>query len=174
MEHKHLSKEDLISYYYTLSASHPWKQAHKTAQEYADFVSSQNKTVQFGGHTWKSWKERRFIRQQLANKAVNTVNAVNNTAKNQAAQLTGDKTDTVTPPASGAEKQDVYASHYEKSAARPTVVNINIGELAHFDRTSVASSAQERDLMAAMEEKIAESIYRISMTAFNNASSYMS
>lgn len=66
-----------------------------------------------------------------------------------------------------------YASHYDKSAARPTVVNININELAHFDRTSVASSAQERDLMAAMEEKIAESIYRLSMTALNNVSGYM-
>ena len=63
------------------------------------------------------------------------------------------------PPSANAGTQDAYASHYDKSAAHPTVVNININELAHFDRTSVANSAQERELMAAMEEKIAESIY---------------
>lgn len=85
----------------------------------------------------------------------------------------GGATNTPSPAIPDAGNQDVYASHYDKSTARPTVVNINIAELAHFDRTSVASSAQERDLMAAMEEKIAESIYRLSMTALNNVSGYM-
>ena len=45
--------------------------------------------------------------------------------------------------------------------------------MAHFDRTAIASSSQERDLMAAMEEKITEAVYRLSMAAFNNVSGYM-
>lgn len=48
--------------------------------------------------------------------------------------------------------QDIYASHYDKSAARPTqIVNhINI----NFDRTAIAANADERDLIAAMEQKL--------------------
>lgn len=88
----------------------------------------------------------------------------------------GDGTNSLTPniPApTSSPNQDVYASHYNKGVARPTMVNINIGELAHFDRTSVASSAQEREMMAAMEEKIAESIYSLSMTALNNLNKWL-
>lgn len=185
IEHQHLNRETLIDYYHTLPASHPWKKAHKTANEYADFVGSQNSTVQFGGHTWQSGRERVYIRKQLAKRAKNKVVAAGQEMQNKANQLSGNKTpanNTPTPttvptgtppPTSSTGAQDAYASHYDKSAARPTVVNININELAHFDRTSVASSAQERDLMAAMEEKIAESIYRLSMTALNNVSGYM-
>lgn len=185
IEHQHLTKETLVDYYHTLPESHPWKKAHKTADEYANFVGSQNATVQFGGHTWQSARERVYIRRQLAKRAKNKVVAAGQEMQDKATQLTGNnpsgintpppKTNpTGTPlPAPAGGTQDAYASHYDKSSARPTVVNININELAHFDRTSVASSSQERDLMAAMEEKIAESIYRLSMTAFNNVSHYM-
>lgn len=184
IEHQTLTKNTLVDYYNTLPASHPWKQAHKTAEEYANFVSSPNSTILLGNHTFQSGRERVYIRRQLANRAKNNIITAAKKTQEQAEKLknktsseadgTSDKSNpTGTPsPISNTGTQDAYASHYDKTTARPTVVNINIGELAHFDRTSVASSAQERDLLAAMEEKIAESIYRLSMTAFSNLSGY--
>lgn len=52
-----------------------------------------------------------------------------------------------------------------------TQININIDKLAHFDRTTVAASAEERDLIAAMENKITEAVYRIFAEASNQAQS---
>ena len=67
--------------------------------------------------------------------------------------------------------QNEYASKYKGASSRPTQININIDKLAHFDRTTVASSAEERDLIEAMEAKIAEAVYRIFAEASNQAQS---
>lgn len=67
--------------------------------------------------------------------------------------------------------QNEYASKYKSASARPTQINIHINELAHFDRTTVASSAEERDLVESMESKITEAVYRIFAEASNHAQS---
>ncbi|MBD5306624.1 MAG: phage tail tape measure protein [Bacteroides sp.] len=69
--------------------------------------------------------------------------------------------------------QQAYASHYDRSAARPTQVVFNINNLANFDRTTVASSAEERDLMAAMEDRIAGAVYQMFAEASNQAQRVM-
>jgi len=70
-------------------------------------------------------------------------------------------------------KQDAYESKYTASAARPTQIVLNIDKMANFDRTTIAANAEERDMMLALEQKMAETVYRILAEAMNNASSVM-
>lgn len=65
--------------------------------------------------------------------------------------------------------QDSYASKYTSASARPTQIVFNIDKLANFDRTTVAASSEEKDLIASMETKIAEAVYRIFAEAANSA-----
>lgn len=175
------------NYYKQYIASNPnseWVKAGINEQQYVDFIMGRSgDTIQTSKRTVNRSAERQQMYRNFATTSADKIIAQVNQTKNQTQSLTGvTSTPTgnkgaITPSSTttnnGAGSQDAYASHYDKSAARPTVVNINIGELAHFDRTSVAGSAQERDLMAAMEEKITEAIYRLSMTAFNNVGGYM-
>lgn len=69
------------------------------------------------------------------------------------------------------QNQLAYASHYDSGAARAAVVNINIGEFAHFDRTTVASSAEEKDMLAALQTNVTQSMYRLFAEAANRAQS---
>ena len=71
----------------------------------------------------------------------------------------------------GGIDQSKYKSNYDRSAARPTQVNINIDKLANFDRTSIAKNADERVIAEAIEAKIAEAVAMISAQALNSASS---
>ena len=71
-------------------------------------------------------------------------------------------------------KQNDYDSKYDRSAAKPTQIIFNIDKLANFDRTTVAASAEERDLMNAMESKIAEMVYRIVAEAMNTSNNMRS
>lgn len=68
-------------------------------------------------------------------------------------------------------KQDAYESKYTASAARPTQIVLNIDKMANFDRTTIAANADERDMMLGLEQKIAETVYRILAEAMNNAGS---
>ena len=71
-------------------------------------------------------------------------------------------------------KQDDYGSNYDRSAAKPTQIIFNIDKLANFDRTTVAASSEERDLMNAIESKMAEVVYRIVAEAMNTANNMRS
>ena len=151
-----------------------WLKAGIQKKDYVDFIMGRSgDTIDLGNRVVTRAGEQAQMWSNIAGKTADTIISQNKSLTENA-QQTGTTTIT-TPPPSGSSTPDqlAYATPYEKSAARPTVVNININELAHFDRTSVASSAQERDLMAAMEDKIAESIYRLSMTALNNVGSHM-
>lgn len=170
--------EDTYRDYFKTHVSKSAEWAGINEQTYVDFMMGRSgETIQ----TKKRIVNRNAEKQQMywnfagasADKVMGDIQASQKKAK----ALGGGKNipGTQNPPPSAPTNpgtQDAYASHYDKSAARPTVVNINIGELAHFDRTAIASSSQERDIMAAMEEKIAESIYRLSMAAFNNTGGY--
>lgn len=70
--------------------------------------------------------------------------------------------------------QKDYASSYNRNAARPTQVVINIDKLANFDRTAIAKDADERSIAAAIETKIAEAVMMLSSTALNSASTLIS
>lgn len=65
--------------------------------------------------------------------------------------------------------QKDYSSNYTRSAAKPTQIVFNIDKLANFDRTTIAANAEERELIAAMESRIAETVYRIFAEAANSA-----
>ena len=67
-----------------------------------------------------------------------------------------------TPPS---DMNEGFDNHYTANAPTPKVLNINIGNLANFSDTKVAGSADERELLAAMEEKIANA----ARMAFNMA-----
>ena len=82
-------------------------------------------------------------------------------------------TPTSTPTPAPAKDQQAYASHYDRTAARPTQVVFNINNLANFDRTTVASSAEERDLIATMEDRIAGAVYQMFAEASNQAQRVM-
>ena len=71
-------------------------------------------------------------------------------------------------------KQNDYDSKYDRSAAKPTQIIFNIDKLANFDRTTVAASSEERDLMNAIESKMAEVVYRIVAEAMNTANNIRS
>lgn len=155
-----------------------WIKAGVSEKQYVDFIMGRSgDTIDLGNRVVSRSQEQNRMWNNMARKTAdniisqnkkNTVETPNPNVPTRPASVNPQ-----TPSTPSAGTQDAYASHYDKSAARPTVVNININELAHFDRTSVASSAQEREMMAAMEEKIAESIYRLSMTALNNVGGYM-
>lgn len=164
-------------------ASNPnseWVKAGITEKQYVDFVMGRSgDTIKVGNRVVTRSGERQQMWSNIAGKTADTIISQNKSLtkskKPSGTTTTPTKTPTPTlptppipPTTSSPGTQDAYASHYDKTAARPTVVNININELAHFDRTSVASSAQEKDLMAAMEDKMTEALYRLSMTALNN------
>lgn len=67
--------------------------------------------------------------------------------------------------------QKDYASTYGRNAPRPTQVIINIENLARFDRTAIAKGAEENEIRAAIEAKIAEAVMMLSSTTLNEASS---
>lgn len=70
--------------------------------------------------------------------------------------------------------QKDYANTYDRSAARPTQVIINIDKLANFDRTAIAKNADERAISEAIENKIAEAVAMLSAQALNTASNVIS
>ena len=65
--------------------------------------------------------------------------------------------------------QDPYAMAYNGDMAKPTQVVFNFDSFARFDRTSVAANADEQDLMATIEEKIANVVYQVVAQSVNNA-----
>lgn len=71
---------------------------------------------------------------------------------------------------SGGVDQKGYKSSYDRSAARPTQVIINIDNLARFDRTAIAGNSDERAIAEAIETKNAEAVAMISAQALNSAS----
>lgn len=177
-----LQKNDVIKYFndnIKNNLNSPWIKAGYTAESYWKALKG-DRVIDLGTGKITSRKEKGYIVNKIVNSAVKaempkTPNipskpgAVTSQGNGSTAQNTGSNT----PSTSGAGSQNDYASHYSPGAARPTQVNININELAHFDRTSVTSSADEKDLMAAMETRIANAVYQIFAEASNQAHQIM-
>ena len=65
--------------------------------------------------------------------------------------------------------QKDYKNSYDRSAAKPTQVIINIDKLANFDRTAIAGNSDERAIAEAIETKIAEAVMMMASQTLNSA-----
>ena len=173
-----VTPEDAASFYHNnVPNNSALKKYGATVEEYQKYVTNPNGKLTINGKTYSAVNDAKYIRKTLANQAVDKIlggvpefngngpllpGVQNNGNDNVNAQTNKATTPNIT-------SQNEYASKYERSSARPTQINIHINELAHFDRTTVASSAEERDLVDSMESKIAEAVYRIFAEASNHA-----
>lgn len=173
-----VTPEDAASFYHNnVSDNSVLKKYGTTVEEYQKYITNPNGKITISGKTYSAVNDAKYIRKTLANQAVDKIldgvpefngngpllpGVQNNGNDNVNAQTNKATTPNIT-------SQNEYASKYERSSARPTQINIHINELAHFDRTTVASSAEERDLVESMESKIAEAVYRIFAEASNHA-----
>lgn len=144
-----------------------WVKAGISEKQYVDFIMGRSgETLNLGNRIVSRSEEKKQMWRNMAGKTADKIleqNQNNNTPQGVS---------TPTTPTS-VNNQTAYASPYERSAAKPTQVIININELAHFDRTAIASNADERDLMAAMEERIAGAVYQIFAEASNQSQRIM-
>lgn len=144
-------------------------------QQYIDYIQSSS------GNKGRAAKERVLIRKTLSdNAAINAKRQYDKTVKS-INNLTGNNKDKGSTSGSNAgtdknkgNNQKEYANTYDRSAARPTQVIINIDNLARFDRTAIAGNSDERAIAEAIETKIAEAVAMISSQALNSASSLIS
>lgn len=72
---------------------------------------------------------------------------------------------------SGSGSQKDYANTYSRNTPRPTQVIINIDKLANFDRTMIAKDADERAMIQAIENKMAEVIMQFNSILSNEVNS---
>lgn len=175
-----VTPEDAASFYHNnVSDNSVLKKYGTTVEEYQKYVANPNGKLTINGKTYSSVNDAKYIRKTLANQAVDKILGGVPEFNGKGPLLPGvqnngnDNVNTQTNKATtpGITSQNEYASKYERSSARPTQINIHINELAHFDRTTVASSAEERDLVESMESKISEAVYRIFAEASNQAQS---
>lgn len=176
VEHSHITKEQAAKYYHDyLPKNSVWKQSGKSLEEFQEFVTNPTGEVVINGKKYSAASQRVAMRRRLTNNAVNSMMETVNKYKPKEAPATSTttlKSTAAVLPQSNTNQQ-AYASHYDRSAARPTQVVFNINNLASFDRTTVASSAEERDLMAAMEDRIAGAVYQMFAEASNQAQRVM-
>lgn len=182
-----LKKEDYEAYYNQLVREHPRGQAARVGLNawVADAMNGKNKL------TWER-RVRNFVSDNAAvrqkrendkkmpkpsstvkntpgantNNANGTNNGNNGNGNNGANGNNGNGGKTTL---SDARDQKQYASHYDRGSARPTHISINIDHLAHFTDTKVVSTAEERDIISAIEDKISSTLYTIIAEAANRA-----
>ena len=147
----------------------------KDRQTYINYVTNTN-------NKGRGAKEREYIRDYAATSAadnakrthdkinLNTNNITNNNKNNPGGSATGSYGGNPKDDKKKHNQKD-YANTYDRSAARPTQVIINIDSLAKFDRTAIAKNADEQSIVDAIENKIAEAVALLSTQALNSASS---
>lgn len=152
-----------------------WIKAGINEKQYVDFIMGRSgETINLGNRIVSRSAERQQMYHNISRKTANTIIEQNKHLIDKAQQLWNNNSGTqYTPTPTSTEDQQAYASHYDRAAARPTQVVFNINNLASFDRTTVASSAEERDLMTAMEDRIAGAVYQMFAEASNQAQRVM-
>lgn len=145
-----------------------------TKEEYVDYV----KTGGTGGKDTLAARERSEIRAKAAiNAGINAKKQADAAKKDAEEQkknvdsITGSTSGTNTGTDKDKDKQKDYKNTYDRSAARPTQVIINIDNLARFDRTAVVKDADDKALIESIETKIAEAVAMLSSQALNSAGS---
>ena len=152
-----------------------WIKAGVTEEQYVDFMMGRSgKTLNLGNRIVSRSEEQNMMYSNISRKTAKTIIDQNKDLISKSKQLGNNNPNPQDPPApkstpAAAQDQKAYASHYDRAAARPTQVVFNINNLANFDRTTVASSAEERDLMATMEDKIVGAVYQMFAEASNQA-----
>ena len=170
-----ISYKDALEYYDSFigpQAKSEWKDASIGREQYARWVISpdRNATIKTATRTVTAGEERNLIKYNVkkASIAANPANApTSGSGKNGG----GGKTTSTTP---SSPSQDGYKPKYEAQASMPHVTNINIQNMANFDRTAIASSAEERDIMAQLEDRIAQGVYQIFAMASQQANAHLS
>ena len=156
-----------------------WVKAGITEKQYVDFMMGRSgNTINLGNRVVTRSGEQQQMYSNISRKTANTIIEQNKHLTEKAKQFGNNNsgtqnTPTSTPTPAPAKDQQAYASHYDRTAARPTQVVFNINNLANFDRTTVASSAEERDLIATMEDRIAGAVYQMFAEASNQAQRVM-
>lgn len=150
-------------------------------EEYIKGVSNNKAGDGFG-------KERELIRDTIAKSQGyagkrnwdKTHNAdgtlkTDNTTLNGSGTNSGTNTPSRTPPGKDTKnKQKDYQSKYDRSSARPTQVIINIDKLCNFDRTAIASNADEQAVIKAVEDNVMQAINMLTSQALTEAGSLIS
>lgn len=150
-------------------------------EEYIKGVSNNKAGDGFG-------KERELIRDTIAKSQGyagkrnwdKTHNAdgtlkTDNTTLNGSGTNSGTNTPSWTPPGKDTKnKQKDYQSKYDRSSARPTQVIINIDKLCNFDRTAIASNADEQAVIKAVEDNVMQAINMLTSQALTEAGSLIS
>ena len=177
-KHMYVTADDAGSYFDTYiakgDAKATWKGMNK--QEYVKYITNTNNKDDAA-------QERAIIRGKIARNAA--ISAKRNTDKlletlGQSNDKTTDKgTTNGTNGSSGGgddkkKNQKDYASSYDRSAARPTQVVIQIENLANFDRTAISKDSNERAITEAIENKIADAVSMLSAQILSTASNTIS
>lgn len=177
-KHMYVTADDAGSYFDTYiakgDAKATWKGMNK--QEYVKYITNTNNKDDAA-------QERAIIRGKIARNAA--ISAKRNTDKlletlGQGNDKTTDKgTTNGTNGSSGSgddkkKNQKDYASSYDRSAARPTQVVIQIENLANFDRTAISKDSNERAITEAIENKIADAVSMLSAQILSTASNTIS
>lgn len=176
IQHLPVTPEDAAAYWNdNIPDNAALKAGGRQVDTFKKFIADQNGNLTVNGKTIPASGYRVLIRNTWANQAIDNmfkgVPFFNGSGPLLPGVQNNDSNNTNNTPTQNTTNQNEYASKYESSAARPTQINIHINELAHFDRTTVASSAEERDLVESMESRIAEAVYRIFAEASNHAQS---
>lgn len=154
-----------------------WVKAGINEKQYVDFIMGRSgETINLGNRIVSRSAEQQQMYHNISRKTANTIIEQNKHLIDKAQQLGNNNSGTQytpTPTPTSTKDQKAYAYHYDRAAARPTQVVFNINNLASFDRTTVASSAEERDLMAAMEDRIAGAVHQMFAEASNQAQRVM-
>ena len=182
LEHAPVTATDAGLYFdrYIAKGDKNAKWGSMNRQEYIDYVQSKS------GNKGEAAKERVRIRKSMSHSAADNAKRqfdktikgavdnssglnVNNPGQNINNSNAGGNTTNNSP---GNNQKD-YASRYDRTAARPTQVIINIDNLARFDRTAIAGNADERAIVEAIETKVAEAVMMMSSQMFNSVGNLM-
>lgn len=158
VQHLMVSREDAARYWKNLPTGHTFRKNY-SLEDFVDVATSTTdirSLIDENGIPRSPGYIRGLIRNSVAKGGANSTSSSVNTHNPN--NNPNDNVD-----------QNPYASGYSQNAARPTQVIFNIDKMANFDRTMIASSAEERDLMASMEQKISEAVFRIFSEAANQA-----
>lgn len=187
IQHAPVSRQDALDYFdkhYGKGDPHAtWGIKKKyTREEYANAVS-QNKS----GDGFST--ERVLIRKEKKNNAADankraydkrhkqgqsTVKNLQQQVNNLKGSTTGTTVGSPSTSKNGTSNQKDYASSYDRNASRPTQVVINIENLCRFDRTMIAKNADDRAIIAAVENKFSEAFAMLSATALNTTGQVIS
>lgn len=165
-----VSESDALSYYKNLPNNNLIKKTLSAEEFVKQALAPAGTMIKYGNNkerTVGSWTVRKWIRENSMQQVLDGLDKLTEST-NPSDKSQEDKT---TPTNAPVKDQLAYASHYDKGSAKVQQVNINVGTIASFDRTSISSSAEERDLIDAMQPMVAQAVYEMWATAVNQAQS---